>query len=523
VAGLSFELEKDLRLLPQKMELGSLELLTNSIKLPFDTLQKQLESYGRHPNHRLRDELRRDIKRYLGRLNANPLFPLSFRLNVLDSFEKHTDLFDVELSAQVLNAYKIGIQLVQKHALKHPEYWPILIRIVSKTLELAEILLFDTLKTHHAQHVIALRQSLDLMRLGLLVAQNEGKSATQDIALLHRAVAAHELLRCMDMHAHTDEEQMLIRKELKHFCDRVKPVLFAGDEPMPRDLDLYLITATHEPHHLPYKVMKLPEKADKDMILMPLGPFLEGIKHDIKMAKAAADLPEDERDSVMSKARFHEVMQGAVHIPRALQTISRKHTREIAEGVRVLVDFDIKPAFSSYSDSGMPLGGDMLSPAERREAWAVRNVSAGGIMIEGLTHEPLPLVVGQLVGVRWIDRRLGTDVGFVKWFRDDRPGEHHVGIKFLGSSLKPTRGAVLQSRAVQLPTSMHFLHNPAFPKEILVPLAGIEAGDKLRFQFEGDELQCHVTLVLRQGSNFSYCCIAMDGLAKATAASSLSI
>ncbi|MDX8408169.1 MAG: hypothetical protein R8L58_07280, partial [Mariprofundaceae bacterium] len=284
MTGLSLELEKDLRLLPKKMELGKLELLTNSIKLPFDEIQKQLESFGRHPTSRLRDELRREIKRYLGRLNANPLFPLSFRLKVLESFEQYTELFDVELSAQVLNAYKIGIQLVQKHAQKSPEYWPILIRLVTKTLELAEVLLFETLRTHHTQHVIALRQSMDLMRLGLLVAQNEGENATQDIKRLHRAVAAHELLRCMDMHAHTDEEQELIRKELFHFCDRVQPVLYSGGEDMPRELDVYLITATHEPHHLPYKTMKLPEKADKDVILMPLGPFLEGIKHDIKMA-----------------------------------------------------------------------------------------------------------------------------------------------------------------------------------------------------------------------------------------------
>jgi len=512
VTELSLELEKDLRLLPKKMELGKLELLTNSIKLPFDEIQKQLESFGRHPTSRLRDELRREIKRYLGRLNANPLFPLSFRLKVLESFEKHTELFDVELSAQILNAYKIGIQLVQKQALKSPEYWPVLIRLVAKTMELAEVLLFETLRIHHTQHIIALRQSMDLMRLGLLVAQNEGENATHDIQRLHRAVAAHELLRCMDMHAHSDEEQQLIRKELLHFCDRVKPVLYSGGEDMPSELDVYLITATHEPHHLPYKTMKLPEKAGKDVILMPLGTFLEGIKHEIKVAKAASKLPEDERADVISDARMHEVMHGAVHIPRTLQRIKRGHQREIIKGVRVLVDLDIQSAFASFTDSGLCLGGDMLNPAERRGAWSVRNVSDTGMHVEGLIEEPLPVEVGQLVGLRWIEQRLGVNIGFVKWFREEKPGDQHMGIKFLNSSLKPTRGAVLQSRVLQFPTSMSFLHNPAFPKEVLVPLAGLEVGDRLRYQFDGDEIQCHVAMVIRPGPNFSYCCISMDAM-----------
>lgn len=371
----SLELEQDIRLLPQKMELGRLELLTNSVTLPFEEIQKQLQAYARHPTSRLRDTLRRDIKRYLGRLNANPLFPLSFRLKVLESFEGYTELFDVEMIAQVLNAYKIGIQLLQKTAMKRPEYWPILIRWTAKTLELAEILLFDVLQSHRVQHVIAMRQTMDLMKLGMVVAQNEGSAAIQDIERLHQAVVRHELLRCMDLYSHTEEEQRLIRNELKRFSGRVQPRYYPKGAPLPEQMDIYLVTAIHEPHRRPYKLTRLPSKAENELILMPLGGFLEAIKHDIKLARAAARLSEKERAEIISPQRFREVMGGAVFIPRALQTVQRKHRREVIQGVRVLIDLDIRSAFAGFTDQGICLGADMLNPAERREAWSVRDAS----------------------------------------------------------------------------------------------------------------------------------------------------
>jgi len=59
---------------------------------------------------------------------------------------------------------------------------------------------------------------------------------------------------------------------------------------------------------------------------------------------------------------------------------------------------------------------------------------------------------------------------------------------------------------------MNFLHNPAFPKELLIPIAGIEVGDRLRYQFDEGEIKCHVVVVIRKGPNFSYCSISMDSL-----------
>lgn len=515
------ELEEDIRLLPQKMELGRLELLTQSVKLPFEQIQQQLQAYARRPSSHLRDELRREIKRYLGRLNANPLFPLSFRLKVLESFESYTELFDVELIAQVLNAYKIGIQLLQKSAMKRSEYWPILIRWTAKTLELAEVLLFDVLQSHRVQHVIAMRQTMDLMKLGMMAAQNEAVEAPADIERLYRAVVRHELLRCMDLYSHTHEEQQLIRGELGRFCNRIEPAYVAKGDPLPRDMDIYLITAIHEPHHRPYKLARLPAKAERELILMPLGDFLEAIKHDIKLAKAAAELSEEERAEVMSKERFREIMGGAVFIPKALQTLQRKHPREVVQGVRVLIDMDIQSAFASFTAKGLCLGGDMLNPAERREAWSVRDTSESGMHIESIHEAPLELVVGQLVGIRWVEQRLGVNVGFVKWYREEKPGNQHMGIKFLGKGLRPVRGVVVLSDVVQFPTSMHFLQHPDFPKELLVPKPGLQIGDRLRFQLEGDEVACHVTLLLREGVNYTYCGVSLDGVG--TAGTSLSI
>ncbi|MDX8402707.1 MAG: hypothetical protein R8K47_08755, partial [Mariprofundaceae bacterium] len=137
----SFELDTDLRLHPSRLELGKAELLTDALTLPFQDIEKRLAGYVAGTSTADTDLLRRSMKNYLARLNANPLIPLNFRLKVLNRFEQELELFDGEMTAAVLNAHKIGIELVQKEARSRPELLPVLADMVANAIELAVRLL----------------------------------------------------------------------------------------------------------------------------------------------------------------------------------------------------------------------------------------------------------------------------------------------------------------------------------------------------------------------------------------------
>lgn len=123
----SFELERDLRLLPHTLELGKVELLTDSLKLPFNKIEQRLETYSQIPNPREAESIKQEIKAYLKRLNANPLIPLKFRLKVLECIESHLPLFDDSIMSSVLNSHKLAIEMVQGAAREKKAYYPMLL------------------------------------------------------------------------------------------------------------------------------------------------------------------------------------------------------------------------------------------------------------------------------------------------------------------------------------------------------------------------------------------------------------
>ncbi|MDQ6978454.1 MAG: hypothetical protein Q9M75_10100, partial [Ghiorsea sp.] len=171
-------LASDLRLHPQRLDLGQAEMLTDVLLNRFEDLEQRLNTY--FSGSAAGPELRKSMQAYLSRLNSNPLIPLHFRLKVLHRFEERLDLFDAEMTAAVLNAHKIGVDMVQKEALKDPEYYRILVDMVAHAINLAGSLMKDTLGSSHAPAVITVRQVFDLMRLGMVVMPELDEGATEE-------------------------------------------------------------------------------------------------------------------------------------------------------------------------------------------------------------------------------------------------------------------------------------------------------------------------------------------------------
>ncbi|MDX8401972.1 MAG: hypothetical protein R8K47_05010 [Mariprofundaceae bacterium] len=514
VGSVSLELERDLRLHPRKLELGRLELLTDSIRLPFQDIERRLADLALTLKPQARTQLQDNIKRYLGRLNANPLLPLQFRLKVLDVLEKHLDLFDVEMAAQVLNAHKIGIQLVQREAVRRPEYLSPLIQLIAASLDLAERILFETLRAHRVPHVIALRQAMDLMRLGLLVVQEAGEGEVEDARALKTAIAAHELLRCMNMHARNEDEQVLVRQELRRYAGRVSPALYQRGRVLPEATNVWLVTQLHRPQARPEKYTRLPERAERDMIVLPLDDFLAAINHDIRLARRVARMDAGERKLLMTDQRFREISQGTTVIRQSLQSVSRAEARKRVEGARLLLETDAGKAFGAAATGA--LGEEWMDVAGggiEREAWAVVNVSRQGVAIERLNGEwPEGLRCGMLVGLEWLGRRFGSRLGVVRWYSETKPGELRIGIEFAGRGLRPTRGMLLRGAKVgEMRRRLSLLFDPKDSRTVWFPLADVHAGDPLIYLLEGEGVRCHVAEVLDRGVNHCVCRIAFDG------------
>ena len=190
----SLELDTDLRLHPQQLELGTAELLTDALLLPYGNIEKQLKQFAISASENEAEQLRKSMKNFLGRLNANPHIPLSFRMKVLNNFERELELFDGEMTTAVLNAHKIGVDLVQKAARDEPSYYKFLVDMISNAIELAVKLLLMSLEHYRAPAVITTRQLFELARLGLSVAGALDNKLQDKKHRLYKVICNYELL-----------------------------------------------------------------------------------------------------------------------------------------------------------------------------------------------------------------------------------------------------------------------------------------------------------------------------------------
>jgi len=320
------------------------------------------------------------------------------------------------------------------------------------------------------------------------------------------------LLRCMDLYARTDEQQRLVRQELKRYAERVVPVLYGRGKQLPRGANVYLVTSTTQLHLPPTKLTRLPDVAESDVLVMPLDAFLAGINRDLKLAKRVVEMGAGKGKLLMTERRFNEISQGTAVIRRSLQSVSRKNARHRIEGIRALLDVQLSDAFDHFSGHGPCLTDKMLNDAEKRLAWSVVNVSETGAALQRMGHAWQEIQCGALVGARWIGERVGSGLAVVRWFRESKPGEQSIGIEFVGGTLQATRGMLVGDQSAPMSRRCSLLYDPAEPKRVWFPYVKMEVGSKLIYLFEGEGIRCHVAKVLRSGPNFTCCELAFESI-----------
>jgi hypothetical protein len=441
----SFELDTDLRLHPQRLELGKAELLTDAITLPFMDIEKRLAKYiiGSSPEEV--GMLRRSMKDYLGRLNSNPLIPLHFRLKVLNRFERELELFDAEMTAAVLNAHKIGVDMVQKAARSQPGYYRIVVDMAANAVELAARLLRQGLEEYHVPAVIATRQVFDLSRLGLAVLPVLPEDSTTESDRLERAVSSHELLRKLDFFGKPKAIQKIIWQELCNHIGVLKPrFCHKGDAPAGIEGTSFLFTNFMRPHVAPEVTSRLPDKFISDGIAIPMDEFVDRLVTAINRVETVLNSPDLQKKDLHTEEALHATIAGGNAILESMHARKRLHERQDYAGVRAIFEPRLDKAMVE-SRTALVMNEYEYAPTERASAaaWSVIDISKGGACLERVSFEPLENGVGAIVGINWLPHKNEPMLAFIRWFKEPKPGEQRIGLHFIREKYRLMKGAMM--------------------------------------------------------------------------------
>jgi len=351
----SLELDTDLRLLPKQLNLGKAELLTDALTLPFTDIESRLGHYALSVSEEETQQLGRSIKKYLGRLNANPHIPLKFRLNVLNRFEQELDLFDAEMTAAVLNAHKIAVMLVQQEARHDSNYYPTLVDMIANAIELAVKLLLINLDQYRAPSVIVTRQFFDLARLGLDVSAMMGdpaqsktapsKTRPSKIARLHHALCKHEMIRKVDFFAHPRNRQEKILQELQcHIAVLTPHLCRSGDTPPDSKSLPFMLINLNRPNDPGRIITNMPKLFEYDCIIIPMDTLIARLDKAVRSVESVLQDQQMQKKTLHTEQALDNTLIGGKAILAALRSKQRCTNRIRYGEARIHINFDLPKA-----------------------------------------------------------------------------------------------------------------------------------------------------------------------------------
>jgi len=503
----SLELETDLRLHPLRMKLGKAELLTDALLLPLNDIERQLKRFLTGSSAGEAELLRKNMKKYLARLNASTQIPLDFRLKVLNLFEKELELFDSEMTAAVLNAHKIGVELVQDAARTDPIYYRYLVEMVSNAIELAIKLLLQSLERYQAPAVITTRQFFDLARLGLHVALALEEKDNTSRQRLYKAICNHEFLRSLDFFGKTVAQQQMTWRELQNHVSERQPIFCkSGDSPPELKVKSLMVSNVNRPHERARVVETLPDPLTNDCIIIPLDEFLQKLHGAMQRVRNVLHSSDMQKIDLHTEEAIQSTLVGGNSIISALQTEEREVRRPCSSEMRVVLEWDPAKAFiistisSSVEDESLP---SYANP------WSAIDISKGGVGLERVEGKPLTNTVGSLVGLKWLGSDGMPTLGFVRWFKEPKSGEQRLGIEFL-------KGQFQLARCTILGGSSDLSHVRTWPLLIMpgkgsvtaiFPFPNTPMGMTFSLSFNHVDRHFKVAKILNAGPNATICSI----------------
>ncbi len=480
----SLQLDTDLRLHPRRLNLGRAELLSDALTLPFTDIDSRLGHYVLGATTDEKRQLRRSMKNYLGRLNANPHIPLKFRLKVLNRFEQELDLFDADMTAAVLNAHKIGVALVQEAARLDQKYFPHLVDMISHAIELAIKLLRIDLEHYRPPAIIVTRQFFELAKLGLEISTQLDPAHADKTARLQQAICKHEFLRRLDFFKHDQARQQMIWHELQYHIKAIQACFYRQGQDMPHDNRISLLINLNRPHENGQVIQQTnQQQAAFDCIAMPLDAFIARLGKGIRSVKQVLGDQQQQHKALHTEDALNSTMIGGTAILLALKSEKRHQARQSQNNIKVQLLEDLCSsmikAFSTPQDKNTDAGNDVGA------TWTVVDITADGMCLERmhsttqraqpgeqLSREPdrqsggkIGEQLGKMVGLHWrfaaIDdsntppsaqqsKIIPARLGFIRWVKEHKSGEQRIGIAFFQPRPAQQRQAFILAKAIVL-------------------------------------------------------------------------
>ncbi|MDQ7011274.1 MAG: hypothetical protein Q9M29_05580 [Mariprofundaceae bacterium] len=440
---LSYELEHNINL-PTDMAGDEKSLaIIDFLRVQFVDITKQLDAMAISCDENEKAEISKKVRAWINSLNVAPLVPLSFRLNTLKQIEGYLDLLTKDMGGLILRAYKTGIVHVKKKARHDPELYSEIVHVAATALELAVRQLADYARRHYMPSPIDIRQSLDIAKLGLVVARSAPKECKEEAGRLKCIVAEHELLRRLDLFSRTDEEQEVIIERLPRYAMFVDSIYVRpGKAISKKKPGMYLITHLNKPHLKPARTTNLPSVADGELIIM----YVQG------MAKTALDDIEK-----VQKAELMATRDGALRLEKDLEE-TKIISKAIIRGLMARKREERK-AVSKKVSIGIKVGIDFPDAIEKDgeekagKGWVLHDVSEHGAMLQCAVKEGRSIPVRSMLTFHWPKGDDHPQYGIVRWVRATQQGYQRLGVEFIRGKVKPAqlqfinlRSAMMQDR-----------------------------------------------------------------------------
>jgi len=524
VASVPMELDHNLRLHAQRLELGKAELLTDTLTLPFTDIESRLTRFVIGSSAEESEQLRKSIKHYLGRLNANHLIPLTFRMKVLKRFEQELDLFDGDMTAAVLNSHKIAVEMVQQAAINNASYYPVLIDMVSSAIELALKLLHISLQRHQGPAIIAIRQFFELAKLGLGLSTALDHTNQQKVERLHTAICKFELLRLLDFYGKTEEEQRLTWNELQHHIGSLHAHLCRRNENHESFSNkIFLVSNLHRPNDAAKVLQQLPDQFDFDCILIPVDMLIDRVTTAIEHVQSILNSHNPHKE-LHTEVAMSTTLVGGKAILKALKNNPRQSIRHESHQGLFALELDSTKAFRQFSQLRKGYHSSINTP-EHQDGWQIIDISQHGTCIERLHARDFTDHVGKIIGLSFtgIDleeqdnslppllKKLGHahfKLGFVRWAREIKPGEHRLGIEFLQGRMQTLEAMMLNGHEdTELNHSWPVIITAAGKNSYSALFPNSRTYRNMTFSITKETRRAHYIIkqVLIKGENYSLC------------------
>ncbi|MDX8394649.1 MAG: hypothetical protein R8K21_08740 [Mariprofundales bacterium] len=494
-------------------DIGKLEELTDAIVMLFQNIDKQLNSYLVSCDETQKKELHKKMSRFLARLNTNRMLPLSFRLKSLRAFSKEARFLDADLTAAILNSYKVGIEIVRAEAKGRENYLLELGNLCGESISLASLVARLQLEAYNEPHTQITRQVHELFRIGIAALGKfsaNNQRARNYREKINHSITWYELMREADFFQLTREGQRLIYDSLEPYIKQVMPMYCPREHESPSLEDhAYLIAYVGGKQEKPRFVRQLRQRHEKDRIILDITQLLPILQSHLKEAEAYMH-GGGERKVGKRKLRTEDevnmLYQVTRHMLRCLHITPHKHPRQQANGEVIRIISNVEMGLRMPHKGHFAISNPTNKKDERGiSVWNMRDISPAGTGLETAVKSDAVPEVTALVRLVWGNKEGSYPFwAQVRWRRHLLKGQKiRLGLQFL-----PRNVQIWWTQDVGTRNNHPVLGIPMKRKNHVVVWSTdtrLKVGSSLILNIKGKLYACKVIAVPQRGCNFHAC------------------